>query len=191
MVLEVPPEALPSPAFLRQQHFCSKPMSAFRSPSRWSKKMVPGPMVPEVHPKALLEPTPLPKQQASSKPMPVPRSPGRGARKNGFRTDGARSAPRGTSPTDLLSAATILFKTDVGFQVARPGVRKNGSRPDGARNAPRGPSPTDPPSEAPGLCPIDACPDGHILAPKPGRDRPRPPPKVTPRGGLNVWHPKP
>ena len=153
--------------------------------------MVPGPMVPEVHPKALLEPTPLPKQQASSKPMPVPRSPGRGARKNGFRTDGARSAPRGTSPTDLLSAATILFKTDVGFQVARPGVRKNGSRPDGARNAPRGPSPTDPPSEAPGLCPIDACPDGHILAPKPGRDRPRPPPKVTHRGGLNVWHPKP
>ena len=100
-------------------------MSAFRSPSRWSKKMVPGPMVPEVHPKALLEPTPLPKQQASSKPMPVPRSPGRGARKNGFRTDGARSAPRGTSPTDLPSEETGVFQTDACFQVIRSGVRKN------------------------------------------------------------------
>ena len=117
--------------------------------------MVPGPMVPEVHPKALLEPTPLPKQQASSKPMPVPRSPGRGARKNGFRTDGARSAPRGTSPTDLLSAATILFKTDVGFQVIRKGGRrKQLANRFGKHGFPMGPC-TAPHSEETGLFQAD------------------------------------
>ena len=59
--------------------------------------------------------------------------------------------PRGTSLTDLPSAATLLFQTDVGLQVAKPVVQKNGPRTDGARSAPQGTSRTDPPSEATGF----------------------------------------
>ena len=72
MVPEVPPEALPLPTFSLQQRFCSKPMSASRSPGRGSEKTVPGPMVPEMPPEALPQPTPLPRHQVCAQSMPAP-----------------------------------------------------------------------------------------------------------------------